>query len=66
MCALSYSGRGVVANGGLGDYRPEVSLEPSKLSLSSNLFSPQKLLMTGDDYLFRFKLALFYEAHLLP
>ena len=48
----------------LGDYRPEVSLEPSKLSLSSNLFSPEKLLMTGDDYLFRFKLALFfYEAY---
>ena len=44
----------------LGDYRPEVSLEPSKLSLSSNLFSPEKLLMTGDDYLFRFKLALFF------
>ena len=44
----------------LGDYRPEVSLEPSKLSLSSNLFSPEKLLMTGDDYLFRFKLALLF------
>ena len=48
----------------LGDYRPEVSLEPSKLSLSSNLFSPEKLLMTGDDYLFRFKLALFLLSSL--
>ena len=40
-----------------GDYRPEVSLEASKLSLSCNLFSrPGKLLMmmmsTGTDYLF--------------